>query len=148
MKGNLTDPRTWSDAIGDLIQRIGWSEFMNLVFIVILGYVAYTVPTSVNNLNRSIQQNTDHNDSEAIQSATRQTVISATLQQMGDQHVQIVATQKETTDVLDKVVSTLVQNQIVGPKAEAYDAQDRSDLWKRVGQLQRENAALKQKLGK
>lgn len=121
---------------------------MNLIFIAILGYIAYTVPTSVNGLTKATQQNTDHNDTAAAQYATGQTIISESLKQMSVQHTEISASQQKTSEILDTVVDKLVSNRIVTPKADAYDAQDRSDLWKRVEQLQKRNGALEKQIQK
>lgn len=148
MKGQLTDPGTWSAAIGDLIERVGWSEFMNLIFIAILAYIAYTVPTSVNQLTKATQQATDRNEAAAAQYETGQRIISESLKEMSVQHIQISDSQKKTSDVLDTVVDKLVSNRIVTPRADSYDAQDRHDLWKRIEDLQKRNGALEKQIQK
>ena len=148
MAGKLTDPKSWASAIdevGPLYVIIG-------LLIVVIGGTGYLtirlvadrmVPAIVM-LTSAIQANTD-------QSKATDLSVSGILEEQSKNTQLLVSNQAEIVEqhkAMQQAIDTLVTNDTVAPSARAYDANDRAQLWKRVGQLQRENAALKQKLGK
>lgn len=148
MRGSLMNPKSWGDAInevGPLYVIIG-------LLIVVIGGTGYLtirlvadrmVPAIVS-LTSAIQANTD-------QSKATDLSVGSILAEQSKNTQLLVSNQSEIIEqhkAMQQAIDTLVANDTVAPSARAYDANDRAQLWKRIGQLQQENGALKQKLGK
>ena len=148
MAGKLTDPKSWASAIdevGPLYVIIG-------MLIVVIGGTGYlTIKTitdrivpAIVTLSGAIQANTD-------QSKATDMSVGDILTEQAKNTAVLASNQSEIIEqhkAMQQAIDTLVANDTVAPSARAYDANDRAQLWKRIGQLQQENGALKQKLGK
>ena len=144
----LTDPKSW----GDAIKEVGAAYAIIFALIAVIGGTGYVTIKVVSDrivpaivmLTSAIQANTD-------QSKATDLSVSGILAEQSKNTQLLVSNQSEIIEqhkAMQQAIDTLVANDTVAPSARAYDANDRAQLWKRVGQLQRENAALKQKLGK
>ena len=148
MAGKLTDPKSW----GDAIKEVGAAYAIIFALIAVIGGIGYVTIKVVSDqivpaivmLTSAIQANTD-------QSKATDLSVSGILAEQSKNTQLLVSNQSEIIEqhkAMQQAIDTLVANDTVAPSARAYDANDRAQLWKRIGQLQQENGALKQKLGK
>ena len=124
--------------IGLLIVVIGGTGYLTIRL------VADRMVPAIVSLTSAIQANTD-------QSKATDLSVSGILAEQSKNTQLLVSNQAEIIEqhkAMQQAIDTLVANDTVAPSARAYDANDRAQLWKRIGQLQQENGALKQKLGK
>lgn len=118
---SLYNPKGW----GDFIVKVGPPFTVIFVLLAILAYLAFKGVPAIVDLKVAIQANTD------------QTAMAVrAIQEVGDRNVAnttaIIRNQDaiiQQHDAMNKILASLTMTP-TGPQTNAYDAEDRSQLWK------------------